>query len=228
MTKGMLLYQVREKSKLIQTELEKATLQQAVIKKRLDDITASIFVYIGFIIAPPIVSRLFGLISAVFFHPLTLIISSVISVLCTFALIFLFPYSLYSLVKYLQLYYINRKNSRRLWAPPSVRNPVECLNKPTKQILRVALDMVEWKIYRYTHFLDELKRFAEELEGEPDKAVMADIETKINEFPLYIDVDADLGFTKKVKVTSIVISLAIVGLILLGTAWVLFAPLRQP
>lgn len=57
---------------------------------------------------------------------------------------------------------------------------------------------------------------------------MADIETKINEFPLYIDVDADLGFTKKVKVTSIVISLAIVGLILLGTAWVLFAPLRQP
>ena len=94
MTKGMLLYQVHEKSKLIQTELEKATLQQDVIRKRLNDITASIFVYIGFIIAPPLVSRLFGLMATVFFHPFTLVISSVVSVLCTVVLIFLFPYSL--------------------------------------------------------------------------------------------------------------------------------------
>lgn len=225
MTKGMLLYQVHEKSKLIQTELEKATLQQDVIRKRLNDITASIFVYIGFIIAPPLVSRLFGLMATVFFHPFTLVISSVVSVLCTVVLIFLFPYSLYSVVKYVQLSYINRKNSGRLWAPPSVRNPVECLNKPTRQILRVALEMVEWKIYRYTHFLDELKRFAVTLEGEPNEAVMAEIEAKTKEFPLYIDVEADLGLTKKVKVRSIAISLAIVGIALFVTVKVLLSML---
>ena len=225
MTKGMLLYQVHEKSKLIQTELEKATLQQDVIRKRLNDITASIFVYIGFIIAPPLVSRLFGLMATVFFHPFTLVISSVVSVLCTVVLIFLFPYSLYSVVKYVQLSYINRKNSGRLWAPPSVRNPVECLNKPTRQILRVALEMVEWKIYRYTHFLDELKRFAVILEGEPNEAVMAEIEAKTKEFPLYIDVEADLGLTKKVKVSSIAISLAIVGIALFVTVKVLLSML---
>ncbi len=225
MTKGMLLYQVHEKSKLIQTELEKATLQQDVIRKRLNDITASIFVYIGFIIAPPLVSRLFGLMATVFFHPFTLVISSVVSVLCTVVLIFLFPYSLYSVVKYVQLSYINRKNSGRLWAPPSVRNPVECLNKPTRQILRVALEMVEWKIYRYTHFLDELKRFAVILEGEPNEAVMAEIEAKTKEFPLYIDVEADLGLTKKVKVRSIAISLAIVGIALFVTVKVLLSML---
>lgn len=61
MTKGMLLYQVHEKSKLIQTELEKATLQQDVIRKRLNDITASIFVYIGFIIARPLCPDCSGL-----------------------------------------------------------------------------------------------------------------------------------------------------------------------
>lgn len=225
MTKGMLLYQVHEKSKLIQTELEKATLQQDVIRKRLNDITASIFVYIGFIIAPPLVSRLFGLMATVFFHPFTLVISSVVSVLCTVVLIFLFPYSLYSVVKYVQLSYINRKNSGRLWAPPSVRNPVECLNKPTRQILRVALEMVEWKSYRYTHFLDELKRFAVILEGEPNEAVMAEIEAKTKEFPLYIDVEADLGLTKKVKVRSIAISLAIVGIALFVTVKVLLSML---
>lgn len=225
MTKGMLLYQVHEKSKLIQTELEKATLQQDVIRKRLNDITASIFVYIGFIIAPPLVSRLFGLMATVFFHPFTLVISSVVSVLCTVVLIFLFPYSLYSVVKYVQLSYINRRNSGRLWAPPSVRNPVECLNKPTRQILRVALEMVEWKIYRYTHFLDELKRFAVILEGEPNEAVMAEIEAKTKEFPLYIDVEADLGLTKKVKVRSIAISLAIVGIALFVTVKVLLSML---
>lgn len=225
MNKGMLLYQVHEKSKLIQTELEKATLQQDVIRKRLNDITASIFVYIGFIIAPPLVSRLFGLMATVFFHPFTLVISSVVSVLCTVVLIFLFPYSLYSVVKYVQLSYINRKNSGRLWAPPSVRNPVECLNKPTRQILRVALEMVEWKIYRYTHFLDELKRFAVILEGEPNEAVMAEIEAKTKEFPLYIDVEADLGLTKKVKVRSIAISLAIVGIALFVTVKVLLSML---
>lgn len=225
MTKGMLLYQVHEKSKLIQTELEKATLQQDVIRKRLNDITASIFVYIGFIIAPPLVSRLFGLMATVFFHPFTLVISSVVSVLCTVVLIFLFPYSLYSVVKYVQLSYINRKNSGRLWAPPSVRNPVECLNKPTRQILRVALEMVEWKIYRYTHFLDELKRFAVILEGEPNESVMAEIEAKTKEFPLYIDVEADLGLTKKVKVSSIAISLAIVGIALFVTVKVLLSML---
>ena len=225
MTKGMLLYQVHEKSKLIQTELEKATLQQDVIRKRLNDITASIFVYIGFIIAPPLVSRLFGLMATVFFHPFTLVISSVVSVLCTVVLIFLFPYFLYSVVKYVQLSYINRKNSGRLWAPPSVRNPVECLNKPTRQILRVALEMVEWKIYRYTHFLDELKRFAVILEGEPNEAVMAEIEAKTKEFPLYIDVEADLGLTKKVKVRSIAISLAIVGIALFVTVKVLLSML---
>ena len=225
MTKGMLLYQVHEKSKLIQTELEKATLQQDVIRKRLNDITASIFVYIGFIIAPPLVSRLFGLMATVFFHPFTLVISSVVSVLCTVVLIFLFPYSLYSVVKYVKLSYINRKNSGRLWAPPSVRNPVECLNKPTRQILRVALEMVEWKIYRYTHFLDELKRFAVILEGEPNEAVMAEIEAKTKEFPLYIDVEADLGLTKKVKVRSIAISLAIVGIALFVTVKVLLSML---
>ena len=219
MTKGMLLYQVHEKSKLIQTELEKATLQQDVIRKRLNDITASIFVY------PPLVSRLFGLMATVFFHPFTLVISSVVSVLCTVVLIFLFPYSLYSVVKYVQLSYINRKNSGRLWAPPSVRNPVECLNKPTRQILRVALEMVEWKIYRYTHFLDELKRFAVILEGEPNEAVMAEIEAKTKEFPLYIDVEADLGLTKKVKVRSIAISLAIVGIALFVTVKVLLSML---
>lgn len=225
MTKGMLLYQVHEKSKLIQTELEKATLQQDVIRKRLNDITASIFVYIGFIIAPPLVSRLFGLMATVFFHPFTLVISSVVSVLCTVVLIFLFPYFLYSVVKYVQLSYINRKNSGRLWAPPSVRNPVECLNKPTRQILRVALEMVEWKIYRYTHFLDELKRFAVILEGEPNESVMAEIEAKTKEFPLYIDVEADLGLTKKVKVRSIAISLAIVGIALFVTVKVLLSML---
>lgn len=225
MNKGMLLYQVHEKSKLIQTELEKATLQQDVIRKRLNDITASIFVYIGFIIAPPLVSRLFGLMATVFFHPFTLVISSVVSVLCTVVLIFLFPYSLYSVVKYVQLSYINRKNSGRLWAPPSVRNPVECLNKPTRQILRVALEMVEWKSYRYTHFLDELKRFAVILEGEPNEAVMAEIEAKTKEFPLYIDVEADLGLTKKVKVRSIAISLAIVGIALFVTVKVLLSML---
>lgn len=225
MNKGMLLYQVHEKSKLIQTELEKATLQQDVIRKRLNDITASIFVYIGFIIAPPLVSRLFGLMATVFFHPFTLVISSVVSVLCTVVLIFLFPYSLYSVVKYVQLSYINRKNSGRLWAPPSVRNPVECLNKPTRQILRVALEMVEWKSYRYTHFLDELKRFAVILEGEPNEAVMAEIEAKTKEFPLYIDVEADLGLTKKVKVSSIAISLAIVGIALFVTVKVLLSML---
>lgn len=145
--------------------------------------------------------------------------------LCTVVLIFLFPYSLYSVVKYVQLSYINRKNSGRLWAPPSVRNPVECLNKPTRQILRVALEMVEWKIYRYTHFLDELKRFAVILEGEPNEAVMAEIEAKTKEFPLYIDVEADLGLTKKVKVRSIAISLAIVGIALFVTVKVLLSML---
>lgn len=204
MDKGRLRYLIRNKKYEIENELEKTQLKlqfmQSRDKKR--DFDKRLLCLLVF---PP------GVLAIVFF----LVCSAMIlrneledffaMALCFCStIIWISPasYAMYDLLKHIYIQRLYDASKASIIAKPSERNPIEVLNRPSKQTIFTAIQMNEWKIYRYSHYLDEIKRMTEELEGissnqKDAQDVYQKMEKDLESFVLYVDVDAEYDLPKK-------------------------------
>lgn len=175
----------------IENELAKDQIQLGFIDKQLKDVQDSVYIYLGFLIGPFLLAGICLGISKFLEKE---ILPSAIFMGAAFGIailgLLLFPLALYHLIKANLFRKVQKKSEAAMIATPPVRNPIEVLNKPSEQTLFAAREMVNWKICRYMHYLEDLENLKKELENDPDDETLEAIAKKIESFVLYVDIKA--------------------------------------
>ncbi len=198
MTKDYLSYCLTMKKHQIQTELDKSKIELGFMEKQRKDISDSIKIYWGFLLGPlgmMIVCIKFGVL---YFMGGSALMSGILlgsALVLSYLWIVLGPFSIYKLVKYNLFKKLQEKSENSIIAPPPVRNPIEVLNKPSKQTLYTGYKMTEWKVFRYTHYLEEIDKQLKFLKDTSDETAinepdLKEIEEKLNSYDLYVDINA--------------------------------------
>lgn len=198
MTKDYLSYHLTMKKHQIQTELDKCKIELGFMEKQLKDITDSIKIYWGFLLGPIVLMIVCTKLGVLYFRGGNAILSGIFLgslVVLAYLWVILGPYSIYQLVKYNLFKKQQEKCKASIIAPPSVRNPIEVLNKPSQQTLYTGCKMTEWKVFRYTHYLEEIDKQLKYLKDTSDETAinepdLKEIEEKLNSYDLYVDINA--------------------------------------
>lgn len=203
MNKDILLYNLRNKKHLIETELTKCQIQLRFLENHLKDIGFEIRFYWILLLLPPVLAGLLLTVSkymrgrsAVFF-----VFTTVLAVIVISGWLLYSGFTVYHLLKSYCFKRLQAHSKSAMIAPPPVRNPIEVLNKPSKQTLYAGHKMTEWKIARYTYFLEQINQYlsvlSETSEEELREETVQEISQKTETFVLYADIEVDYDLPKQ-------------------------------
>ncbi|MCQ2539482.1 MAG: hypothetical protein MJ114_03425 [Acetatifactor sp.] len=201
MNKDTLIHRLQLKKYQISDELEKCKIQLGFMEGHLKDVTFNIKLYWSMLILPLILAGAL-LILASFMrvqNTIVYIASIVIALLITFIWLFYSGFIVYHLMKSYLFKRLQAKSEDSMIAEPPVRNPIEILNRPSKQTLFAGYKMTEWKIFRYMHFLDQIDQYLEVLKGEVKEETIQDITDKLETWTLYVDIEVEYDLPKAQK-----------------------------
>jgi len=182
-----LLYEVNMYQRKVDLEITAAEKQLASVEGRLVRLKHDLYVYLGFILVPLLLSGIFDFLITVFFHPMVYIVFTIASFLCICAFVILFIPSTYNLIKTIILLHINRESDEPALLPPA-ESSIRGGKAPQEESYRSERDKLVLVLGRYYVYREKLEQLHQKINSETCNMTLVELSEELRQMPVFEDI----------------------------------------
>lgn len=184
-----IIYDLDNSQKALELEIKKLECQLLNVEKRLKHVLLDIYVYLGMIIIPLILIPLLSFLSTK--HLLLTVFGNIALVIVIVVYIISLPFTIYSLIKCIFIYAINRENSDLIWAKPAVKQPYSRQAPKEEESYIAEKRKVVWVLNKYYLYQESYEQLMQKVHNKSAPLSENDINhirETLAQMPLYEEI----------------------------------------